>query len=90
MQGSDRVHCLTRWRLAAPSGNGGGSLAGQRAMEQRCRQSSADLHSLHFERLRQRFSQSRNRLEVAASSKAAIYFIIDSKDRRGAKCSEAM
>ena len=25
MQGSDRVHCLTRRRLAAPSGNGGGS-----------------------------------------------------------------
>ena len=34
MQGSDGVHCLTRWRLAAPSGNGGGSVAGRRAMEQ--------------------------------------------------------
>ena len=34
VQGSDRVHCLTRRRLAAPSGNGGGSVAGRRAMEQ--------------------------------------------------------
>ena len=34
MQGSDRVHCFARRRLAAPSGNGGGSVAGQRAMEQ--------------------------------------------------------
>jgi len=34
MQGRDRVHCLTRRRLAAPGGNSGGSVAGRRAMEQ--------------------------------------------------------
>jgi hypothetical protein len=35
MQGRDRVHCLTRWRLTAPSGNDGGSVAGRRRWSRR-------------------------------------------------------
>ena len=52
MQGGDRVHCLTRRRLAAASGTAAAqSLDGGR-WSRRFKLSSADLHGLHFDSTR--------------------------------------
>jgi hypothetical protein len=95
MQGRDRLHCLTRRGLAALSRNGGRSGDGRRAMDGGRWSRRLNLAAL-ISIVCTSIAASSDATRVDSTEGSGLFegqsFIltIKSKDRRGAKCQEAV